>query len=177
MITVIYDIHNAPVWKQVFEGVFDNDPRGIAFSLCTDGVNPFSHQRVTYSMWPIMMTLLNLPRHIRNSFSNIVLLGIIPGSGKKEPQSLSPYLDVVVDEILGLTDCTLFDSYQNAPFKVKVHLMLYILVYPGILCKVFSVSGSGAYKGCMWCNITGTCMYFTFGCIIIVLDFFYCRFL
>ena len=154
----ILDIQDAPVWKQAFkpDGIFKGDPRGIGLSLCTDGVNPFSHQRVTYSMWPIMMTILNLPRHVRNCFSNILLLGIIPGSGRKEAQSLSPYLELIVDELLSLADITLFDAYKGAPFKVKVELMLYILDYPGV-CKIFNVSGSGAYKGCMWCDIKGVC--------------------
>ena len=152
------DIHDAPVWKQAFkpDGIFKGDPRGIGLSLCTDGVNPFSHQQVTYSMWPIMMTILNLPRHVRNSFSNILLLGIIPGSGRKEAQSLSSYLELIVDELLSLADISLFDAYKGAPFKVKVELMLYILDYPGV-CKIFNVSGSGAYKGCMWCDIKGVC--------------------
>lgn len=33
---------------------------------CTDGVNPFAHNKVTYSMWPIMLTLLNLLPHYRD---------------------------------------------------------------------------------------------------------------
>ena len=36
---------------------------------------------VTYSMWPIMLNLLNLPRKIRNLFSSILLVGIVPANG------------------------------------------------------------------------------------------------
>lgn len=151
----MYDIHDSSMWKDAFsKGCFSGDTRGIGLSLCTDGVNPFSHQRVTYSMWPIMMTILNMPRGLRNRFGNILLLGIIPGSGTKEPSTLNPYLEVVVDELLHLSGSSIFDAYKGAPFQVKVDLMLYILDYPGV-CKVFNVSGSGAYKGCMWCHIKG----------------------
>lgn len=150
------DIQDSPVWKEAYSsnGIFNGDLRGIGLSLCTDGVNPFSHLRVTYSMWPIMMTLLNMPRKLRNAFGNIMLLGIIPGSGKKEPALLSPYLEIVVDELLQLSNSSTYDAYVGAPFQMKVELLLYVLDYPGV-CKVFNVSGSGAYKGCMWCDIKG----------------------
>ena len=72
------DIHDSPVWKIVYskQGVFNGDKQGINLGLCTDGVSPFSHHKVTYSMWPIMITLLNLPRKMRCLFQNILLLGI-----------------------------------------------------------------------------------------------------
>lgn len=58
----MYDIHDSPAWKSAYstDGIFDGDHRGLSFAFCTDGINPFSHNRVAYSMWPIMLTLLNL---------------------------------------------------------------------------------------------------------------------
>ena len=147
--------HDSPSWSRAYhpEGVFRGDSRGVSLALCTDGVNPFSHQRVTY-MWPIMLTNLNLPRNVRSKFSNILLVGIIPGNGTKEPKTLSPYLEVVVDKLLTLTDFKTFDAYRGAPFKLKAELLMYTLDYPGIN-KVFCVSGEGAYSGCVWCEIKG----------------------
>ncbi len=152
----MYDIHQSPAWKAAYsiEGIFGGDDRGVALGLCTDGVNPFSHHHVSYSMWPIMISLLNLPRHMRNVFGNLVLMGIIPGNGTKEAKTLNPYLNVLVDELLYISNATIYDSYQEAPFQVKVSILHYILDYPGI-CKVFHVCGSGAYKGCVFCDITG----------------------
>ena len=74
----MYDIHDSPCWKEAYSnlGIFHGDIRGMAFSLCVDGVNPFSVERVSYSMWPIMLTILNLPRHVRNTFSNFALADI-----------------------------------------------------------------------------------------------------
>ena len=106
-------------------------------------------------MWPIKLTLLNLPREKRNNFGNIFLLGIIPGSGSQEPLSIDPYMQVVVDELLEFSASKeIFDAYQGAPFKVKAQILLYILDYPCI-GKVLKMSGSGAYKGCVWCDIKG----------------------
>lgn len=152
---MIYDIHQSQAWEAAYNctGIFGGDPRGISLALCADGVNPFAHNKVSYSMWPIMLTLLNLPRKIRNRFSSILLVGIIPANGTKEPHNLNPYIDIIlVDELLELCSSTLFDAYQNAPFKAKAAILLHVLDYPG-MGKMMSVVGSG---GCMFCDLEGT---------------------
>ena len=136
------------------DGYFSSDCQGISFALNTDGVNPFSHNKTQYSMWPIIMTVLNLCRDITFSFSNFWLVGTVPGNGNKEPNNLDPYLSILVDELLALTDLNIYDSYQNAPFKLKVNVLMYILDYPGI-SKMFTIKGSNAYQGCAWCEIEG----------------------
>ena len=96
----MFDIHQSPIWKRAYsrDGIFCGDKRGIALSFCTNGVNPFSHNRVAYSMWPIVLSILNLPRKIRQSFSNLLLVGIVPaGTGGKEVTNINPYLEIVVD--------------------------------------------------------------------------------
>ena len=62
----IYDIHQSTAWNVAYKvgGLFGGDKRGISLALCTDGINPFAHNKVAYSMWPIMLTLLNLPRNM-----------------------------------------------------------------------------------------------------------------
>ena len=82
----IYDIHQSTAWNDAYRvgGLFGGDKRGISLAFCTDGVNPFAHNKVAYSMWPIMLTLLNLPRSMRNLFASIVLVGIVPSNGSKD---------------------------------------------------------------------------------------------
>lgn len=70
-----------------FTGIFGGDHRGVSLALCTDGVNPFAHNQVVYSMWPIMLTLLNLPQRLRNLFANILLVGIVPRNERKEAKT------------------------------------------------------------------------------------------
>ena len=60
---------------------------------------------------------------------------------------LDPYLSILVDELLSLSNRKLFDAYQNAPFQLKLEVFMFVLEYPGI-GKVFNVMGSGAYQGC-----------------------------
>lgn len=88
----------------------------------------------------------------RNHFGNAMLVGIVPGNGSKEPERISPYLEVLVDEMLELTGSTILDAYCKAPFELKLEILLYVLDYPGI-GKVFGVAGSGAHMGCTWCDL------------------------
>ena len=155
--SIMRDIHDSPSWKQAFseEGFCNGDLRGMLLQLSTDGVNPFSSNKVNYSMWPIMLTALNLPRNVRNLFENIMLAGIVPAQTEgQEPKHLDPYLEIVVDEVLELSGATFFDAFRNASFTFKVALMSYVLDYPG-LGKVFTAAGQTALQGCMWCEIRG----------------------
>lgn len=155
---IISDIHGSPVWKRAYsrEGTFQGDPRGVSLSLCLDGLNPWSKNKTSYSMWPIVLGQLNLPRKIRNLFSNLILLGIIPAQDDgKEPANLDPYLEILVDELLCLTDMRIYDAYRKEPFQVKAEVLLHVLDYQGI-GKVFHLTGSGSYRGCSWCQIKGT---------------------
>ena len=101
----MYDIHDSPAWRLAYssDGLFSSEYRSIYFAFNTDGFNSYSQNRVSYSMWPIILTVLNLPRKIRYSFGNFWLIGTVPGNGTKEPQSLDPYLSVLVDELLSVT--------------------------------------------------------------------------
>lgn len=103
-------------------------------------------------MQPIMLTILNLPREARNHFGKLV--GMVPGNGSKEAEHLSPYLEIVVDQLLEQSSSKLWDAYKCAPFDCKINILLHVLDYPGV-CKVFQIVGSGAYKGCAWCKIEG----------------------
>lgn len=152
----MWDIHHSPVWRELYsaDGYFAGNKTGISYALELDGVNPFHNIGVIYSMIPINLTILNLPRHVRNAFGNINLVGIIPGNGKSESSNLEPYLEVLVDELIFLSGCKAYSAYNMAPFDVKIKLLLYVLDYPG-LSKLFHQIGSGGLSGCHWCFIRG----------------------
>ena len=63
---LMHDIHDSSSWKKAFsEGGFSNgDPQGMLLQLSKDGVNPFSNNKVNYSMWLITISVLNLPRSV-----------------------------------------------------------------------------------------------------------------
>lgn len=153
---LMYDIHDSPTWKAVYaeDGPFKGDPRGISLQFSTDGVNPFSVNKIAYSMWPIMVTVLNLPKTCRNNFEHVMLTGIIPANNKEEPKSVDPYVEVLVDELLDLFETTFYDGFREEEFLFRLQLHNYVLDYPG-LNKVFCCTGAGALQGCMWCGERG----------------------
>jgi len=105
-------------------------------------------------MWPVMLTVLHFPKHLRNLFENMLLVGIIPGNGGHEPKKVDPYLELVVDEILKLSGSQFYDAFRKSPFMLKVKILNYVLDFLG-LNKVFSAVGANALQGCMWCEIRG----------------------
>jgi hypothetical protein len=42
------DIHDSEAWLEAYSSdvIFGGDARGMSLALCTDGVNPFGHNRV-----------------------------------------------------------------------------------------------------------------------------------
>jgi hypothetical protein len=43
------------------EKIFADDPRNLRLALATDGFNPYGNMSTQYSMWPVLLTPLNLP--------------------------------------------------------------------------------------------------------------------
>ena len=56
------------------------------------------------SIWPLLLLWFFLPYEYRNMLGPLMLVGIIPGTGTKEPKHMDPYIDVLVDELLELTN-------------------------------------------------------------------------
>jgi len=58
---------------------FVDDPRNLRLAIATDGFNPFGNFSSTYSMWPILVTPLNLPPwecvNPSNCFMSLLILG------------------------------------------------------------------------------------------------------
>ena len=152
----VQDIHDSKTWKTLYakDADFSGDKRGVSLAFCNDGVNPFHHNHISYSMLPLMLPVLNLPKNVRHKFQNVILAGIIPSNKSKEPKDLSCYLQVLVDEIQALQGKNFFDAYTGTYFALQVKIVSFVMDYPG-MCKCFNISGSGAYQGCMWCHICG----------------------
>ena len=102
----------------------------------------------------MILTVLNLPRAKRHLFGNVWLVATIPGNSNKEHKSLDPHLDIMVDELLEISNHEIYDSYKKAPFSLKVNLLCYVLDYPGI-SKVFNTMVANSYQACAWCEIEG----------------------
>ena len=77
---VLKDVYDGAVWKefQSYDGLpFLSEEGNIALMLNMDFFQPFKH--VNNSIGAIYVTILNLPRGIRNKRENALLIGLIPG--------------------------------------------------------------------------------------------------
>ena len=144
--TTFSSIHDTYTWKDWYsaDGIHSGDKRAVSFGMCTDGVNPFSKEKVNYSMWPIILFPLNFPPNIRRLFSSMMLVGIIPGP--KEMSSIDPYMKIVVEDVKALNEVEMYDAYKKCTFKLKATILLHVLDYPG-QNKVFHCQGTDV------CNI------------------------
>ena len=73
------DIWDTERWKKDWYGVdgeYEGDRSGVTLSFCSDGVNPYKSMHEVYSMWPLMITVMNLPIALPKSIGGILLLGI-----------------------------------------------------------------------------------------------------
>lgn len=73
---IMDDIQQSPLWNTFRSS---GRERTIFLQSSRDGMNPFNKNKTSYSMWPITLAMLNLPRQIRYLFGRLLLVGIIPG--------------------------------------------------------------------------------------------------
>ena len=97
--------------------------------MCTEGMNPFAKEKVTYSIWPINLCLLNFPHRFRITTGSMLLAGILPG--RNEPKNLDPYLQLLVEELESINGSEIYDSHRCEQFQLKASITQCILDYPG----------------------------------------------
>ena len=103
----------------------------------------------------MMVSLLNFSISFRKSVGGILLLGIIPGNGRKEAYNFDPYLEILIDKLLILSDCYVYyPSYMKAPVCIKAKLLQFVFDFPAI-SKLMKQPGVGGYMACPWCQISG----------------------
>jgi len=106
---VVRDITESPGWQThaVDAGHF-NDIRNVALAFCADGINPFG--KSAHSTWPLMLSVLNFPPHLRTRPDLMILLGVIPGP--RHTKNINLYIGRLVNELVtfGLPGIWLFDA-------------------------------------------------------------------
>ena len=83
------------------EPTFASDPRNLRLALATDGFNPFGNMSTQYSMWPVLLTPLNLaPWECVNPANGFMAL-LIPGP-KSPGKDFDVFLEPLIKELLDL---------------------------------------------------------------------------
>ena len=110
---------------------FSENTEGLSVEFSTDGVNPLGRDQ-TYSFWPLVLAVQNLPPEIRKSAVGFLIGGIAPGNGTKEP-AIQPYLDALADEVVSLKRAEIFnDAYMEKPVELDVRVRDIVGDTPGL---------------------------------------------
>lgn len=82
---VLTDVYDGTLYKKWMDNGFLSSPDNISFTWYTDGVPIFKSSKI--SMWPLYLTINELPFHERKKRENTLLLGLWYGDKKPNANS------------------------------------------------------------------------------------------
>ncbi|KAI8516255.1 hypothetical protein Bbelb_048360 [Branchiostoma belcheri] len=150
-----HDIQDTSMWRGLYaqDGMFRGETRGLALSISVDGISPF-RTNPKYCMWPIVVTIENLPRSIRNDVMATFLYGTV--SGPRKPNNLDIYLKHMVHDLVPLSDGVpnTTDVASQETFTMQARVVCWKADYEGhkVLLKVVGANG---LSGCDKCRAMG----------------------
>ena len=133
-------------------GLLQN-PEDIVFAFHTDGVKLFK-TRSAFHVWPLILTIANLPPQERFKRENIILLGIIPGPS--EPTDIDSFLRPLVDELKALQHGVkqVYNAAADSFFTLKAYVVFVVADTKGRE-SLMGVSGTNSYRYCFYCHAWG----------------------
>ena len=134
---------------------FANEPRNLRLGLATDGVNPFSIKRSTWSTWPVLILNYNLPPWMTTKKHFIMLSLIIPGKKSVTGENFDVYLQPLVEELQILwgtgvqtEDASMYNGSRR--FNMKAILLWTMHDFPAY--GIVAGCVTKGYKGCPICG-------------------------
>ncbi|CAH9132283.1 unnamed protein product [Cuscuta epithymum] len=87
-------------WKEFDENYpdFDSEPQNVRLGLSTDGFNPFGNMSLSYSMWPVVVVVYNLPPWLCTKDPYKLLTLLIPGPSS-HGKDIDVFLRPLIDEL------------------------------------------------------------------------------
>lgn len=147
---VLKDVWDAQGLKVLCtEGKFSTGKNYMALALSTDGVPLFKSS--TIAMWPVYLTILNLPPNIRMNANNMLLAGLWVGPKKPE---MSLLLDPIVKNINCLCNKGYTISLPTGDTTVYTKLVFGVFDLPAKAVVVNFQQFNGKY-GCTVCYHPG----------------------
>nr|XP_043633267.1 uncharacterized protein LOC122604438 [Erigeron canadensis] len=127
------------------------DKRNVWLGLCTDGFSPNNTISNPYSLWPVFLTIYNLPPWMCTKDSYIKLSLVIPG--RKSPgQNLDVFLQPLIDKLKDLWyhGVEVYDAYHKQNFTMKAMLLWTVSDFPAYaMLSGWSTHGRLACPHCM----------------------------
>ena len=139
---------------------FAADPRNIRLALATDGINPFSDKRSTYSIWPVLFFNYNVAPWLTMKNFFVLLSVIMPGKKSVKGEQWDMYMEPVLEELrlLWSTGVLIRDAsrrYEDSFYYLRACLMFTINDYPAY--GIVSGLVTKGYKGCVCCGPNNVC--------------------
>lgn len=141
---------------------FFRKPQNICLGLTADGFLAWGKkagktkkadgEKSGKSIWPLNITMYNLPPYLRTKLGATVPLGICP---MKDFCDIQPFLEPLIDELLMLWDgVEMFNASTGQTERVRAMLVHIIGDYPA-MAKLLSRKMQPTALACFLCKIKG----------------------
>lgn len=108
-----------------------------------------SHSNTQHSVGVLYIAIQNLPREVRFSVENVIIVGIIPGPNEPS-KNINSYLTPLVEELTDLWRGVILDNGKNQLVLVRAALICVACDIPAAR-KVCGFVGHQAHRGCSRC--------------------------
>ena len=110
---------------------FAADPRNVRLGLCADGFCPYGPASRSYSCWPVMLVVYNLPPWMCMKQPYLFLNMIIPGRYSPS-NNIDVFLRPLIDELMLLWDqgVETYDAHKKQNFLLRAALLWTINDFP-----------------------------------------------
>ena len=129
---------------------FALDSRNIRFGLATDGFNPYGMMSSSYSCWPVVLVMYNLPPWLCMKEAYLSLSLIIPGP-KSPGDNIHVFLQPLLEDLrdLFINGISTYDASKNRVFTLKAAVLWTINDLPALgMLASYMVHGEFACPPC-----------------------------
>nr|XP_025876510.1 uncharacterized protein LOC107279079 isoform X1 [Oryza sativa Japonica Group]XP_025876511.1 uncharacterized protein LOC107279079 isoform X1 [Oryza sativa Japonica Group] len=117
---------DSPAWKNFDKRFkqFASDSRNIRFGLATDGFNPYGMLSSTYSCWPVVLVIYNLPPWLCMKEPNLLMPLIIPGL-KSPGDNIHVFLQPLLEDLrdIFVNGISIYDAFRNETFNLRAAVL------------------------------------------------------
>lgn len=147
---VMKHVSDSAQWKWIssrFREEFGYDDRNVRMALVTDGFNPNSDKRGTYSIWPIMLMNYNIAPWLTTKNYFIMLAVLIPGPKSITSEHFDVFIEPLIEELLDLWTYGVY-CLDVAQYKQSSHFVLKAMV-------IWTIGDFPAYGMLAGCTTNG----------------------
>lgn len=154
---IMRNVADSPAWKHVDDTYpdFASDARNLRLILSADGLNPFSFKSTTWSTWPVLIFIANLPPWAMTKKFFILLTLLISGPSAPSSANFDTFLAPVVDELRQMwsTGVWVYDALARGGshwFLMRAMCLYTVSDFPGL--GLISGCATKGYAACPHCG-------------------------